>query len=225
MKRPVAAVLFLGFLFAEAGHAEVEAAKRYESIMDGSGDRIVRSAIVPSDLLPQGEVRLLRRGEAVVMQTVLNSRFLKRVVAEIRNKESASWPAQREGHADSIRYVAALTEGYDRIQRKSRQRKNRAERRQKLLIEFILSGKSALVAVYEPELAEEEGHYRVTSKTPVAILEMSRAYVRGNIFEIAWDALGLSKREAKKLLDPMLPREPAGKQAAPAREWSREYPQ
>jgi hypothetical protein len=225
MKRPVAAALFFGLLFAEACHAEVEAAKRYESIMDGSGDRIVRSAFVPSDWLPQGEVRLLRRGEAVVMQTVLNSRYMKRVVTEIRNKESASWPVQREGHADSLRYVAALTEGHDRIQRKSRQRKNRAGRRQKLLIEFILSGKGALVAVYEPELAEEEGHYRVTSKNPVAILESSRAYVRGNIFEIAWDALGLSKSEAKKLLDPMLPREPAGKQAAPAREGSREHPQ
>lgn len=224
MKRPAVVALFLCLLFAEAGQAETEAAKRYESIMDGSRDRIVRSASVPSDLLPQGEVRLLRRGEAVVMQTVLNSRYLKRVVSEIRTKESASWPADREGHADSLRYVAALTEGYDRIQRESRQRKNRAERRQKLLIEFILSGKTALVAVCEPELAQKEGHYRVTSKTPVAILDLSRAYVRGNIFEIALDALGLSKNEAKKLLDPMLPREPAGKEAAPAREGSKEHP-
>lgn len=117
-----------------------------------------------------------------------------------------------------------MTEGYDRIQRESRQRKNRAERRQKLLIEFILSGKSALVAVCEPELAVEEGHYRVTSKTPVAILELSRAYVRGYIHEIAWDALGLSNNKAKRLLDPMLPREPAAKEAAPAREGSKEYP-
>jgi len=117
-----------------------------------------------------------------------------------------------------------LTEGYDRIQRESRQRKNRAERRQKLLIEFILSGKSALVAVCEPELAVEEGHYRVTSKTPVAILELSRAYVRGYIHEIAWDALGLSNNKAKRLLEPMLPREPAAKEAAPAREGSKEYP-
>jgi hypothetical protein len=218
MKGPVVAALLLGLLHAEAGHAEVQEAKRYASLLDGAEDRIVQSAYVPSEEQPQGEVRLLRRGDAVVMQTVLHSKFLKRVVAEIRKKESASWPAEREGHADSIRYVDALTEANNRIQQRFRQRKSRSERRQKLLIEFILSEKSALVALYEPELAEEDGRYRVTSKSPVAILELSRAYVRGDIHEIAWDALGLSKKEAKKLLEPMLPGEPAVKEAAPARE-------
>ncbi len=48
--------------------------------------------------------------------------------------------------------------------------------------------------------------------------ELSRAYVRGDIYEITWDALGLSKKESKKLLEPMLPSEPAGKEAQPEQE-------
>lgn len=217
-KIPVVTALLLDLLFAEAGHAEVMTAKRFAPLLEGAEDRIVRSAFVPSDEQPQGEVRLIRRGDAVVMQTVLHSKFLRRVVAEIRKKELASWPAEREGHADALRYINALMEANDRIQEKFRQRKTRGERRQNLLIEFILSEKSALVALYEPDLGEEEGRYRVTAKLPVVVLELSRAYVRGDIYEIAWDALGLSKKESKKLLEPMLPSEPAGKKAAPEQE-------
>jgi hypothetical protein len=31
--------------------------------------------------------------------------------------------------------------------------------------------------------------------------------VRGNIYEIAWDALGLDRKESRDLLEPMLPPE------------------
>jgi hypothetical protein len=44
---------------------------------------------------------------------------------------------------------------------------------------------------------------------------LSRAYVRGDIYEIAWDALTLTREESEKLLEPMLPPEPAGKDAEP----------
>jgi hypothetical protein len=204
--------------FVEAGHGGVKAGIKYEPLLDGAKDQMVRSAFVPSEEWPQGEVRLLRRGGTVVMQTVLFSKFLKLVVAEIRRKELAAWPRKSEGYADSHRYIDALSEANGRIQRQFRERVTRSDRRQTLLIEFILSGNAALVALYEPQIEEEEGHYVVASKHPITVLELSRAYVRGDIYEIAQDALGLTRVEAKKLLEPMLPPEPAGSEAQPEQE-------
>jgi hypothetical protein len=218
MKRPVAAaVLALGLLFAGAGRAEGQAAKRHAPLLDGGKDRIVRSAFVPAEGQPQGEVHLIRRGDAVVMQTVLYSKFMKRVVAEIRNKERPLWPATRKGHADSLRYLDALMKADARIRQRPRRGETGGERRRKLLIEFILSEKAALVAFFEPEIKVEEGHYRVTAKRPITVLELSRAYVRGDIYEIAWDALTLTREESEKLLEPMLPPEPAGKDPEPGK--------
>jgi hypothetical protein len=211
MKRSIAAaVLVLGLLIANAGQGEGKASTRFTPLLDGAEDRIVRSEFVPSEALQQGEVRLIRRGGAVVMQTVLYTRFLKRVVAEIRRKDLAVWPETREGHADSLRYIDALMEASSRILQRYEQRENRGDRHLKLLIEFILSERAALVALYEPELEKAEGHYRIAAKHPIAVLELSRAYVRGDIYEIAWDALKLTRKESVRLLEPMLPAERAG---------------
>lgn len=211
MKSSIAAVvLALSLPIANAGQGEVNASTRYAPLLDGAKDRIVRSAFVPSEELQQGEVRLIRRGGAIVMQTVLYTRFLMRVVAEIRRKDLAAWPEKREGHADSLRYIDALMDASSRIRQRFQERGNRGERRQELLIEFILSERAALVAFYEPELEKEEGHYRVNAKDPITVLELSRAYVRGDIYEIAWDALNLTRKESVRLLEPMLPAEPAG---------------
>lgn len=213
MKRPLeAAVLAFGLLIAHAAAAEGDASTRHAPLLDGGKDRIVRSAFVPSKLLPQGEVLLIRRGDAAVVQTVLYSRYLKRVVADIRGKERAIWTPEREGHADSVRYVEALLAAADGVERRAREGNPRGDRRRKLLIEFILSGKAALMALFEPEIEEREGHYRVTAKRPIAVLELSRTYVRGNIYEIAWDALGMTRKESKAVLDPMLPPETAGEE-------------
>ena len=91
------------------------------------------------------------------MQTVLHTRFLKRAVAEIRKKELACWPRDRKGHDDARRYIDAVVEARNRIQERFRARANRADRRQKMLIEFILSDTASLVAISEPELEEADG--------------------------------------------------------------------
>jgi hypothetical protein len=211
MKRSIAAaVLVLGLLIANAGQGEGKASTRFAPLLDSAEDRIVRSEFVPSEALQQGEVRLIRRGGAAVMQTVLYTRFLKRVVAEIRRKDLAAWPETREGHADSLRYIDALMEASSRILQRYEQRENRGDRHQKLLIEFILSERAALVAFYEPELEKTEGHNRIAAKHLIAVLELSRAYVRGDIYEIAWDALKLTRKESVRLLEPMLPAEREG---------------
>lgn len=48
---------------------------------------------------------------------------------------------------------------------------------------------------------------RVASRRQIAVLPLSRAYVRGNIYEIAWDALKMDREDSWSLLEPMLPPE------------------
>lgn len=173
----------------------------------GGRDEIVRAAFVPSEDQPQGEVRLIRRGHAAVMQTVLYSRYLKRVVAEIRKKELASWPPSREGHDDARRYIEAVLAARELVQRRFGERADRGDRRQNMLIEFILSGTASRVTISEPELEEANGRMRVVARHPIATLELSRTYVRGDFYEIARDALKLGRREARDILEPLLPPE------------------
>ncbi len=144
------------------------------------------------------------------MQTVLYTRILKRVVAQIRRKELALWPADRAGRDDAVRYIAALGEARDRILGSPGGRGRRT-----MLIEFILSGDASLVAIAEPRLEEADGHVRVVSKRPIAVLDLSRRYVRGDIYEIAQDALGLAKREAREVLVPLLPPDTAADAGTP----------
>ena len=201
------AALVLGVIFRPAVAAEGIPKAEYARLLDGSRDEIVRSEFVPSEERPVGEVRLVRRGPAVVMQTVLYTTLLSRVVAEIRKKDVADWPASRRGHDDAMKYIEAIQSAQAGIQERFRRREHRGDRRQRMLIEFILSRNASIVAIAEPALAEVGGHMRVVSRRPIAILPLSRAYVRGNIYEIAWDALKLGRKESRDLLEPMLPPE------------------
>jgi len=207
MKSPVVAALVLAVLSCPASAAEGKPLTVYARLLDGSRDEIVRGGFVPTEEQPVGEVRLIRRGQAVVMQTLLSTVFLKRVVAEIRKKELAAWPPGRKGHDDALKYIDAIQAAQQRIQERFGQREDRGDRRQKMLIEFILSDKASIVAISEPELKEDGSRLRLVSRRPIDVLELSRAYVRGNIYEIAWDALKLGKQESRKLLEPMIPPE------------------
>jgi hypothetical protein len=207
MRRQVLAALVLAAIAAPAGAAEGKPPAAWARLLDGSGDDVVRAEFVPSEEQPVGEVRLVRRGSAVVMQTVLYTKFLKRVVAEIRKKEMAAWPRDRHGHGDAVKYVEAIRSAQAGIQERFRRREDRGDRSQRMLIEFILSGQASIVAIAEPTLAEEGGRMRVISRRQIAVLPLSRTYVRGNIYEIAWDALKLDRKESWGLLEPMLPPE------------------
>ena len=101
----------------------------------------------------------------------------------------------------------AFLEARKRIQENFAKRPNRADRRQTMLIEFIVSDDASLVTIAEPGLEEANGHVRVVSRRPIAVLDLSRAYVRRDIYEIARDALKLGPNESKKVLEPLLPPE------------------
>jgi len=211
MRRRILAALVLAAIGIPPGAAGGKPQSARAPLLDGSRDEVVRAEFVPTAEQPVGEVRLARRGHAVVMQTVLYTKFLKRVVAEIRKKEEAAWPRDRHGHADARKYVDAIQSAQAGIQERFRRREDRGDRTQRMLIEFILSGQASIVAIAEPTLAEEGGRVRVVSRRQIAVLPLSRAYVRGNVYEIAWDALKLDRKESWNLLEPMLPPESPAK--------------
>ncbi|MGE5664282.1 MAG: hypothetical protein ACM31I_08145, partial [Deltaproteobacteria bacterium] len=121
---------------------------------------------------------------------------------------------------DALRYIDAVLEARDRIRERAGKRGNGGDRRQAMLIEFVLSGNASIVELSEPEVERVDGHLRIVSRRPIAVLELSRAYVRGDIYEIARDALGLGEKESRDLLEPLLPPESGG-QAAPSGEKGR----
>jgi len=190
-------------LLAAPASAEREGA--LSPLLDASRDVVVRSALVPYALFPQAEVRLIRRNGSVVMQTVIVSRFLKRVVGEIRRKEESAWTPGREGHEDSQRYVDALDRAYRAEEVASRARDAGEDGRRSLLIEFVLSREEAFVAILAPEIRGNFGDLGVTNRRVMEILPLSRRYVSENILEIAIDSLDWTRREAEEALKPLLP--------------------
>lgn len=189
-------------------------------LLDASRDEVVRSATVPSSLFPQAEVRLIRRDGSAVMQTVIVSRLLKRVVGEIRRKESSAWTPGRAGHEDSERYVDALGRAYRAAEQRFRERDAGTDARRSLLIEFVLSEKEALVVFLDPQVRGDFGNLRVSERRVLEILPLSRRYIRENMQEIAIDSLGWSPREAEAALKPLLPPvlQPEGGRTGPERD-------
>ncbi len=86
-----------------------------------------------------------------------------------------------------------------------RKQENRGDRRRKMLIEFILSEETAIVAFLDPDIEGDFGGFRIGRRELLEILPVSRHYVRENMHEIAMDSLDLSRREAEETLKPLLP--------------------
>ena len=171
-----------------------------EPLVDRSNDRILERRPVTSRGRRHGEVRVLRRGDAVVIQTLLSSKVLKRVVAGIRDRELESWPPGQEGHAAALAYLAALDaatkatlDGPPRSHEKtSIGAANTRDRRRSLLIEFILSKTRHGVVIAHPKLLDEpSGELTLTGVEEERALGVSRPFVERDIKLIANDR-GLS---------------------------------
>jgi len=187
-RRRVASLLLLAGVCARLASAETLVPPRLAPLLDAASDRTLRRSFVPSEAQKVGEVRVLRRGDAEVVETLLYSKVLSRVVAEIRKKELANWPQGQPGCDDALRYVAAL----ESVQKQIWDRLPRSEvvrdRRQKLFIDFVLTGTSAVVAIGAFEMDETNGEVRVSQREPLVVLEPSRGYAERNMRLIAADA-------------------------------------
>jgi hypothetical protein len=169
---------------AAAAGAEGIVPARLAPWLDPSQDQLVRRSYVPSPEQRVGEVRILRRGDATVVQTLLYSKVLSRVVGEIRKKELANWP----GSPDAAAYLDTLARVQKTIWSRVPNDVRVSDRRQKMWIEFVLSPGAALIGVGAFEMDEAGVEVRVVSREPLAVLEPSRDYVERNQRLIAADS-------------------------------------
>ena len=194
----LAALLAAG---AAAAAAEPDLPPRLAARLDPRADELVASIRVPSGDRPVGEVRLIRRGDANVVQTLLYTKVLSRVVAEIRKKELANWP-EPPGRDDALRYVEALEATQGRLWKQLPQDPE-ADRRQKMWIEFVLAPDAAFVAVGGFEMDPAADPVRVTARQALEWLEPSRGYVRENMRLIAADSFHVEGAALEERLAPL----------------------
>jgi hypothetical protein len=176
----------------------VLAAAVLASLTDGSHDIIVRRATVPATGSPQGEVRLIERNHAVVVQTLLESRVIMRVAREIALKEDQGWPETNELRGESRRYLDALTEAAQAVLHEHARRPELRNEPQKLIIEFVLAPDAAVVALYELPTGEVRDRDRLPERKLVRSLDLDRAYVERNVTLIAEDSLGMRADEVQR---------------------------
>jgi len=196
---------------ANAERAAPDAADANE-LLDRSRDRILLRAPITSRGRTHGEVRLIERGAARVVQTLLYSKVLRRVLAAIRERERANWSTEREGHEASARYLAAL----ERAEQSTRpapdaQRSATADRRRALLIEFAVSDTREGVALLEPELGEADGALSIQRARLIEALELPRQFIRENMRLIAEEHLATQPDVLARMLAP--PGSTAGERA------------
>jgi hypothetical protein len=205
MMRSLALLLLtLGFSSALAAPAAA-ADLGHARLLDGGADRELRHAFLPSERNVHGELRLLRRGDAWVLQTLLYTPQLRRGVQRMRRKELYAWPAGAEGWDDSQRYLADLESAKDQALQRFAARSDAADPRQKLMIELVLGERDAFWAFYDVELAPElgsdarGGRAMVRSRTPFLVRDASRSYLRRALAVQAETGFGAAPVELQEL--------------------------
>ena len=155
---------------------------------------------VPSEARRHGEVRVVRRGDETVVQTVLSSRVLRQVARKIADKERHNWPVGAPGHDDAERYVAALASAIEALSPVPEGASGEARRRT-LLIEFVDGPHGPRVVMGEPQVAgDAAGRLRVEAVRPILVLEPPVEYVVRNQRLIVEDSFGLDEAQAVDLL-------------------------
>ncbi len=198
----VAAAIVAGVALAE-DPPSVPVPDAIAPLLAAADDRVVNRTVVPSPEQRVGEVRLIQRGRANVVQTLLYTPVLKRVVGEIRSKEERNWPVGVAGHDDAMRYLEALVRAQERIWDEFPKFNRQADRRQKLLIEFVLTDTVSLVAVGTYELQEADGTVQATARRWFSLLDLSRNYVQRNMRLIVADSFRVPEAEIARLLGPL----------------------
>jgi hypothetical protein len=137
------------------------------------------------------------------MQTILNSKVLKHVIAAIQKKELRAWPEDREGWVDSRRYSDELYRAYEVVLTDTKDREDKADRHLRLMIEFVLEERRSFVIFYVPTLTVRGEQYSVQEKKALKKLITSRGYLYNNLREIVRDSFQLDEKEALKLMQPI----------------------
>lgn len=147
-----------------------------------AGDTVLERAPVPSRVLRQGEVRLVQRGSNIVVQTILFTRYLPRVSRAIMQKEVRNWPP---GDADAAHFRDALAQAVQAVLRDAA-----GEGRVALGFDFVCGPNAAEVTFYRPDVVPTGEGLDVKGTAPMASIEVSPEYVRGNQELILQDNFG-----------------------------------
>jgi len=183
--------IFLSLLVA----ARAAATPAALPVFDAATDRVVVRRVVPDEIRRQGEVRLVTRGEATVVQTLLATKVLRRVVAEIRKKEERNWPAGRTGHDDMVRYVEALAATASELEAAE----GDEDHRYRLLIELVAGADRGGIVIGEFQGDEVDGALRPTSARIITTVPADRHYLLRNMRLILADAFHLDEAEVDRL--------------------------
>jgi len=168
-----------------------------------AADEVLARTPVPNAESPIGEVRLVRRGNTTVVQTLLVTRLLPRVTAEIRVKEERNWPEGAAGHDDMLAYTSALdaAQKHMRAGLPDADARNVADRdrRLRLLVEFAASPTSAGVEIAEFTSAAEDRPYDVASRRTLGSPAVGRPYVLRNMRLILADSFHVAEADVDRL--------------------------
>jgi hypothetical protein len=164
---------------------------------DAAADRVVKRTDVPDATRKVGEVRLVQRGDAIVVQTLLATKVMSRVLAEIRKKETGNWPADRPGHEDMARYLAAIDEKAEAL--RSARDAGDGDRRVRLAIELVAT-KDAEGLVLATFAGDESGGFLApTDRRVLETVALGRPYVVRNMRLILSDAFHVPEADVDQL--------------------------
>ncbi len=156
-------LLVMGFAFTPP---PAHAAEKVDGAPAEPGARAnwIARAYVPDDETRLGEVRVLRVEGGLVVRTLLYSNLLKRIVAEIEIKAEEGWPEGSRYREDSRRYVDALARARSTVWARWRALGNRerGERTQTLVIDFIVTATRTAIEIGVPELVVDDGERQVS---------------------------------------------------------------
>lgn len=164
---------------------------------------VIQHTPVPKEPPHQGEVRVVRRGSTQVVQTLLYSKVMIRVVGAIERKESSAWPKGEDGSQDSRRYVAELRQAYQTVKQRAREKQKAEGKKERFLqlgIEFVLDKDNSYVALYLPALTRDEERLELHGQELLKKLPLSRHYVQKNMQLIVQDSFEVDAGAAASLL-------------------------
>lgn len=162
------------------------------ALEDASADRVHAVVPVPDANRRVGVVRLLSRGNAVVVQTLLDTRLLSRAVAGIRAKERRAWG---DADAASASYLAALESALATVE----SRPADDERRRRLLIEFAADDRAAAVFVGTFASFDDRTMAHPPSREVMARLSPPREWVLCEIRLVVADAFDVPEAEVDRV--------------------------
>jgi len=169
-----------------------------DALLDAGADQVAAQTAVPDAVRKVGEVRLVRRGEATVVQTLLATKVLPRVVGEIRKKEAANWPPDKPGREDMERYVAAL-ERVAAALASARDAGGDGDRRLRLMIEFVATADVAGLVLGSFDGEEVDGKLQPTARRPLETMVLKKTYGFRNMRLILADAFHVPEGEVGRL--------------------------